>query len=246
MRMRPDDESRAHAIGPVVAGVHGNRTHPDPTWSGHSRFEDDGSHQAPSTPNDHPSTDLLVPARPRPRRSRRPPGRRKDTPRARAGGTATQQTAGRLRIERERAIRGDRRPSSRRCAERYASLRSAPPVRVPARQSARAPGSSGSASPSILSVTPLARAMCEAWPSRPKPVTSVAQRDAEASAARLAARVQRAHRRVQRVACAFEDSSPCFAAVASSPVPSGLVRTSRSPASRGRVREQAIAGAPGR
>ena len=39
----------------------------------------------------------------------------------------------------------------------------------------------------MRSVTLLARAMCDAWPSSPKPVTSVAQRTPTASAARLAA-----------------------------------------------------------
>ena len=39
---------------------------------------------------------------------------------------------------------------------------------------------------SILSVTPLPRAMFSAWPSSPKPVTSVAQVTPRDSAARLA------------------------------------------------------------
>ena len=226
----------SHAVGPMVAGVHGNRTHQ--TRHGQvtvvlKTTEATRPHPLPTiTPDrcagsrrlDHADLDGL-----------RDGGK---IVREHAGRHGQQQTARRLRIERERQIGGiGDRPVDQRCEVR--SLRSAPPVRVPARQSARAPGSSGS----TLAIDH------ERHATRACDVQGVAEQSeardvggaADAECERGAARRPRSSALI--VACsasmASGQRSPFFAAVASSPVPSGFVRTRRSPGRAVGVGEQA-------
>ena len=77
--------------------------------------------------------------------------------------------------------------------------------------------------------TPLASAIWDACPSRPKPVTSVAARAPNSTATSAARRFNPAIWRVMR-AVSRGSRRPCFRAVARMPVPSGLVKSSRSPA----------------
>ena len=203
---------KSHESQRQVAGVHGNRTHPDPTWSGHSRFEDDGSHQAPSTPRRSPQNDAHgAPGSTRPHRSRRCRERRKDTPSSATGGHGHEQPARRLRIERERTI-GARRRALQSTQLGRGTLRCAPRRRCECRDdhSSRAPRQARAAS----------RRRCQS-------VTSLAARDvrrvaeqteagdvggaphAERTAARLAGAVERAHRLVQRLEAA--SSAACRA-----------------------------------
>ena len=87
--------------------------------------------------------------------------------------------AGRPRSAGRTAARAAPRPAVARVARRAARTAARLALRPPGWKrgaSSSAPGSSGSASASISSVTRLSRARPTAWPARPKPVTSVAPR----------------------------------------------------------------------
>ena len=98
----------------------------------------------------------------------------------------------------------------------------------PAAARPAAPGNSGTWSAHTSAAVPLARSMRCRWPSRPKPVTSVAATAPARSAASLAAAF-----RVVMASTAADSTSggaaPRLCAVATTPVPIGLVSTSRSP-----------------
>src|SRR5207253_1332248 len=110
-------------------------------------------------------------------------------------------------------------------------LRVVPPGIAPRSASSTAFGNSGTDAASISAATPLAASMLCKWPSRPKPVTSVAACTPPPVA------------RIARAAPAFNVAIDCtaapisaavarsrFKAVVSTPVPIGLVSTSASPA----------------
>ena len=100
---------------------------------------------------------------------------------------------------------------------------------APAAANSRAPGSSGTAAASITTVISLRSAISAAWPSRPKPVTSVI---ACTPAARAMCATWRLSRSIDSTAASKPGSWPssrCLAAVSSTPVPTGLVSSSASP-----------------
>ena len=78
--------------------------------------------------------------------------------------------------------------------------------------------------------TSLARAISLAWPSRPKPVTSVQACTSTAASASAAARFERAHPGHGAFDDAAAGARPNLMAVPTMPVPMGLVRISTSPA----------------
>src|SRR5580658_1336423 len=109
-----------------------------------------------------------------------------------------------------------------------AVLARVPPETKPAAASSAAPGSSGTAAASIRAATWLAASIRCRWPSRPKPVTSVAARTPAASAGWLALALSW----VMEFTAAVITSgggSPRLSAVAITPVPIGLVKISWSP-----------------
>ena len=101
-----------------------------------------------------------------------------------------------------------------------------PPLTYPSRSASRAPGRYGTAAASITAVTPLARASLCRWPSSPKPVTSVAHVMPAASAAAAAS----AFSVVIASTAAALTSPVCLCQEFSTPMPSGLVSVSGTPA----------------
>ena len=187
----------------AVAGVHGNRTHPTRRGRVASVLKTEESHQAPSTPHASRKHEAACSARDDLADLDAPRERAKDTRATRAGGHGDEQSARRLRID--RAARDRRRSPcpSRRSDSRYARCARRRRCAMPRVHSvARARQAPERDAPSMRSVTSLARAMCDAWPSRPNPVTSVAQRAPTASAARLAVALSLHIDVVQRLALA--------------------------------------------
>ena len=90
----------------------------------------------------------------------------------------------------------------------------------------------GTAARSMTAVTPLARASLYRWPSRPNPVTSVAQVIPAASAAALA----RSFSVVMTATAASLTSPVALCQEFRTPLPSGLVRVSGCPAAPASIR----------
>src|SRR5215510_5660267 len=209
-----------------MAGVHGNRTHPTRRGQVANGFEDRESHQAPSTPPAYTSTRpyfCFATISP----TSTPSGTRERYSAARFAGTATRRppdVCGSTSNARNLA----EIPPQSTFDSRYVSLRSAPPVRIPASHASSAPGKLGTRFGSMTSVTPLARAMCDEWPSKLNPVTSVAHRTPTWTAAWLAFALS-LHIDAYNASASAVPSMSRFPAVARMPVPSGFVRISRSP-----------------
>ena len=114
-----------------------------------------------------------------PRRSTVPTRARKSPARANSASSAgplsrgqrDEQPAGRLRVVGELDELG--RDARRRSTGAYSRLLRVPAVETPARAASSAPASAGSRAASIAIRTPLRVAISCAWPSSPKPVTSV-------------------------------------------------------------------------
>ena len=107
-------------------------------------------------------------------------------------------------------------------------FRSMPPGTTPSARHASSPSKTGRSSQTTSTSTPEERAISARWPARPKPVTSVQAwaptSRASSDASRLSALIEAAI-----VSAAPAGARPICSANASTPVPSGLVSTSRSP-----------------
>ena len=119
-------------------------------------------------------------------------------------------------------------------------LRASPPVRTPCAAAARAPGRSGSASPSSARRTPLRSATSCAWPKSPKPVTSVAAEWLERRAAPRRRGRSAASCSAWSPRPPSSPSSPLAAAASTRPVPSGFVRNTSSPGRRRAVQPEPV------
>ena len=97
------------------------------------------------------------------------------------------------------------------------------------RRARAAPGSAGRAAASKTKRVPDARAISRPWPSRPNPVTSVAARTPAPDERLRGGAVEAAHRRRWRRPRSAALVRPWREPDTRTPVPSGLVRTSRSP-----------------
>ena len=145
------------------------------------------------------------------------------------GGKRDEQPARGLRVVRERLGDGGRRrsrragPRTRGCAGRRRCGRRPRP-------SSSAPGQGGQRGGLELDArTPLRVAISYAWPSRPKPVTSVTACGRERPQRVRRGAVERRHRRDRRVERARRVAIPSRRACSTSPVPSGFVRNTASP-----------------
>jgi hypothetical protein len=100
-----------------------------------------------------------------------------------------------------------------------------PPETKPAAARSAAPGSSGTDAAPSRAATPLAASIRCRWPSSPNPVTSVAARTPAASAAWLAPALSSV---IEATAASITPAgaAPCLSAVATTPVPTALVRMS--------------------
>src|SRR5580693_5784873 len=109
-----------------------------------------------------------------------------------------------------------------------AVLARVPPETKPAAARSAAPGRSGTAEAVTVAAAPLAASMRCSWPSRPKPVTSVAAVTPAARAAWLAAALSWV---IEATAASTTSGggAPRLTAVAITPVPTGLVKISWSP-----------------
>ena len=116
----------------------------------------------------------------------------------------------------------------RRSAGRWYALR---PAHCPARARAR-PAGAESAAASISSVQRLAAAISDAWPIRPKPVTSVHACTTPAGRLCSASAATRFSVIIERIAAAAASAGARsnLSAVEMMPVPRALVRSSSSPA----------------
>ncbi len=107
-------------------------------------------------------------------------------------------------------------------------LRVVPPGTWPAAASSRAVASRGTARPSMRAATPLWRAISWRWPRSPNPVMSV-QASTPTRRMTRAAVALRVVMDAMAAATTTSSAASSLMAVAMMPVPSGLVRTSRSP-----------------
>ena len=107
-------------------------------------------------------------------------------------------------------------------------LRVIPPLNVPFSASARAPGSTGSFDACNAMPAALASTISPACPRRPNPVMSVAPFAPSSHATRDATRFNRSMLSTAPASTSALAASP-FAAVVTTPVPSGFDRNSRSP-----------------
>ena len=116
----------------------------------------------------------------------------------------------------------------------HSRFRRVPPETNPSRSASAAPSTSGTAARSRIIPTPDARPILYRWPSRPKPVTSVAALAPASSAAFEASRF-----RVVITSIAAAETSPVdFMRLFSRPTPSGLVSVIGRPASAASLRSR--------